>query len=255
MADKDAKTRDKAGKVTGLGSAEEAASQSKEAVEEVEDEARDVARRAMLREAPYAAAGLADMVATTARRVDASSLSERLRRTPVAVASKTSNLGASAKVSYLALAARGRGARLQGAGEAAAGEAAEQAKAAVGQAEDAGAATRDAVEEGAGRTGDAAEATGGRAKALFGKVRSAASRSPKASEEHADDTEPSDDTEPATADPEPAADEPENAMDTGKGPLERRTVAQLRNHARELGIEEDEGMSKKELVRAIRDAS
>jgi hypothetical protein len=130
MTDKAAKTRKQAGGAAGRAKkqTEGAVSQSKESVER---KAREVAVRGMLREAPYAGLGLGRVVADAVRDVDATSLPERLRRTPGAIVSKVSKQGPNVKVGYLALAARGRGERLHTAGRQAAGGAAKQTEAAA----------------------------------------------------------------------------------------------------------------------------
>jgi hypothetical protein len=144
MADKDAKTRKKAGGVTGRAKkqAAGAVSQGKKAVER---EARGVAVRGMLREAPYAGRGLGRVVADAVRDVDATSLPERLRRSPGAVVSKVGSLGPNAKVGYLNLAARGRGEQLQKAGEQAADSTAKRTKAAAKRTKAAGSRTKAAA--------------------------------------------------------------------------------------------------------------
>ena len=245
MAKKDAKTKQMTGEVTDLAknTAKHAESQAREAVEQVEDEARDFAARAAVREAPYAAIGLGDLVVETARDVEASSLPQRLLHTPLAVLSRVSNLGTNPKVTYLVLAARGHGLRLQAAGEQATSEAEEHTKAVAEHTQGAATAIRDGAEEVAERTGAAAEATGGRAKALRGKAKGAATRRPKTTEKQDGDASGS------------STEDAGSTADTGTGPLEGRTVAQLRNRARELGIEGRTGMKKQELVQAIRDAS
>jgi hypothetical protein len=303
MAKNDAKTKQMAGEVADLAknTANDAESQAREAVEQVEDEARDLAVRTAIREAPYAALGLGGLLVETARDVEASSLPQRLLHTPVAVVSRVSNLGTNPKATYLVLAARGHGLRLQAAGEQATSEAEKHTKAAAEHAQEAATATRDGAEEVAGRTGAAAEATGGRAKALLGKAKGAATRRPK-TDETQDDASPA----PTEEEPESTADtengeaaertgtaeatggrakallgkakgaatrrpkttekqaddaarsSSENdgsTADTGTGALENRTVAQLRNRARELDIEGRTSMKKQELVQAIRDAT
>jgi hypothetical protein len=150
------------------GQAEGAAAGAQKVSEDVRDEARQVAGRRALQELPYAAVGLGDVVAEAARRVDATSLTERLRRTPVVVGSKVLDLGANASESYLALVARGRALRLQAAGEDATDEARERTEAVIAHAEEA-----------VGRGGGVAAATLDRAKAAAGKVRDLTARGAK----------------------------------------------------------------------------
>jgi hypothetical protein len=240
----------------------------------------------MLREAPYAGIGLGHVVAETVRNLDASSMPERLRRTPGAVASKVGDLGTNVKVSYLALAARGRAVRLSSAGEDLTGEMQRQTRAVVGLTKDTATATRDVATEAVDQAGDTAAATGGKIKGVAGKLKSVPRRTSKTAataaetaEEVADQTV---DTAArtggrakgvvgklkgaATRTTKPAGEQDEdaagptvqssgNAADTGTGPLEKRTVAQLRERANELGIEGRTSMRKKELIQAIRDAT
>jgi hypothetical protein len=246
MATKEAKRRKTTGEVPDLARQQttESLQPGKEAVERVEDEAREVAGRAMLREAPYAGIGLGHVVAETVRHLDASSLPERLRRTPGAVASKVGDLGTNAKVSYLALAARGRAVRLSSAGDDLTAEVQRQTKAVVGLTKDTATATRDVATETVDQAGATAAATGGKAKGVVGKLKGAATRRT---------TKPAgEQDEDATG---PTATTPDSAADTGTGPLEKRTVAQLRERASELGIEGRTSMKKKELIQAIRDAT
>jgi hypothetical protein len=222
MATKEKNAGDDVVDVTDLakGQVEGAATKGREKLEELQDEASEAAGRTMLREAPYAAVGLGKVVTDAARHVDAASLPERLRRAPSAVASRASALGTNAKVAYLALAARGHAARLQAAGDDAATEVAEQAQDMVDL-------TQEGVEDAAT---SADEATGGRAKAWFGRVKGAATRSSK--------NEPEDGA---------AADDADE--------LEELTVAELRDQASELDIEGRTNMRKQELIAAIRDAT
>jgi hypothetical protein len=154
------KTRKSAGGTTGRAKKQtkSAVSQTKKAVER---QAQEVAVRGIIREAPYAGLGLGRVVADAVRGVEATSLPDRLRRSPGAVVSKVGSLGPNAKVGYLNLAARGRGARLQKAGKQAADSTAKQTKAA------------------ASRTKTAASATSERAKGVAGKLKGAASRTSK----------------------------------------------------------------------------
>lgn len=221
----------------------EARQMGREAVERVEDQAHGVAGRAMLREAPYAGLGLGHVVAETVRNLDATSLPARLRRAPGAVASKVGDLGTNVKVSYLALAARGRAVRLSSAGDELTGEVERQTKAVVDLTKDPATATRDVATEAADQAGDSAAATGGRIKGVVGKLKGVSPRTTKSAAEQDEDA----------ADPTPTASE--SAADTGTGRLEKRTVAQLRERASQLGIEGRAGMKKNELIRAIRDAT
>jgi hypothetical protein len=198
---------------------ENAATEGGEKLEELEAEASEAAGRTMLREAPYAAVGLGKALTDAARNVDATALSERLQRTPTAIASRASAVGSSIRVAYLALAARGRVARIQAGGDDAATEAAEPAQEVVDLA-------REGVED-AATTAD--DATRGRAKAWLGKVKGAATRSTK------------DESQDGSTGDE--ADE-----------LEELTVAELRDQASELDIEGRTNMRKQELIEAIRDA-
>jgi hypothetical protein len=245
MGNKDAKAKRAAGEVTDLAqdTAHAAESQAREAVEQVEGEARDLAVRAAIREAPYAALGLGNVMVETARGVEAPSLPQRLLQTPVAVVSRVRDLGTSPQVTYLVLAARGRGVRLQAAGEQVTSETAKHTNAAAEHAKGAATATRDGAEEAAERTGGAAEAAGGRATSLLGKATGVATRRPKTDETQDD------------ADSGSPAEDDGSTVDTGTGVLENRTVAQPRNRARELDIEGRAGMKKEELVQAIRDAT
>jgi hypothetical protein len=288
MATKEAKRRKTTGEVPDLARQQttESLQPGKEAVERVEDEAREVAGRAMLREAPYAGIGLGHVVAETVRHLDASSLPERLRRTPGAVASKVGDLGTNAKVSYLALAARGRAVRLSSAGDDLTAEVQRQTKAVVGLTKDTATATRDVATETVDQAGDTAAATGGKVKGVVSKLKSVPARTSKTAGTAADTAEEVADQTVATAAAtggkvkgvvgklkgaatrrttkpggeqdehatEPAA-TPDSAADTGTGPLEKRTVAQLRERASELGIEGRTSMKKKELIQAIRDAT
>jgi hypothetical protein len=287
---------------------------AEEASEDAKGEARQVAGKRALKELPYAAVGLGDVVADAARRVDASTLPERLRRTPVVVGSKVLDLGANAKEGYLALVARGRALRLEAAGEDATAEAQEHAEAVIAQAEEAvgqggnvAAATLDrakvavgkvrdlaargakgasdaaegAADAGAAAGGEAADAAGdaattasdgaqetaGRAAGVLGKVKGAVTRGSKGTEE----TDESDAAESAAPEGEADGSEAapkkrrrrkgstteaaEEAPDTGSGKLAGRTVPQLRNRAKQLGIEGAGKMKKDDLVEAIRDAT
>jgi uncharacterized protein YjbJ (UPF0337 family) len=215
MAKKDGKTKQMSGEATDLAksTANGAESQAREAVEQVQDEARDLAVRTAIREAPYAAIGLGDLLVETARDVEASSLPQRLLHTPVAVVSRVSNLGTDPKVTYLMLAARGHGLRLQATGGQATSAVEEHTKATAEHAQEAATATRDGAQEVAERTGAAAEATGGRAKALLGKAKGAATRRPKTDETQDD------------ASPAPTEEEPESTADTENGEAAERTGA------------------------------
>ena len=144
MADEIAKTRKQARGAAGRISeqTEGAVSQS---VEAVERKARGVGVRMVLREAPYAGLGLGRVVADAVRDVEATSLAERLRRTPGSVVSKVGKQGPNLKVGYLALAARGRGERLKTSGQQAAGGAAKQTKAAAKQTKAAASRTKAAA--------------------------------------------------------------------------------------------------------------
>jgi hypothetical protein len=157
------------------GQVEGVAAGAEQASEDVKGEARQVAGKHALKELPYAAVGLGDVVADAARRVDATTLAERLRRTPVVVGSKVLDLGANATESYLALVARGRALRLQAAGEDATEAAREQTEAVIAQAEEA-----------VGQGGGVAAATLDRAKAAAGKVRDLAARGAKGAGEAAE---------------------------------------------------------------------
>jgi hypothetical protein len=212
--------------------AETTASQAEGAVEQAQDEARKVAKRRLLREAPYAALGLGNVVVETARGVEASSLPERVKRTPPAVVSEVSHLGETPKASYLALAAKGRGAPLP---PDVAADAAAPAEAAGQQAKGAAGAAREGVKGTAEQSSSAARSAGGRAKGLIGKARGAVPAAGQADDD--------------------AGSETEEELDTGTGRLEDRTVAQLRNRATELGIEGRSGLRKQELIDAIRDAT
>jgi hypothetical protein len=288
MATKEAKRRKTTGEVSDLPKQQttDALQKGEEAIERVEDEAREVAGRAMLREAPYAGIGLGHVVAETVRNLDAGSLPERLRRTPGAVASKVGDLGSNAKISYLALAARGRAVRLSSAGDDLTGEVQKQTKAVVGLTKDTATATRDVTTEAVDQAGDTAAATGGRVKGVVGKLKGVPTRTSKTAgtavdtaEEVADQTvdtaartggrvkgvvgklkgAATRTTKPAGEQDEdaagPTAQTSDSAVDTGTGPLEKRTVAQLRERATELGIEGRASMKKKELIQAIRDAT
>lgn len=215
--------------------AEATASQAEGAAEQAEDEAGQVAKRQLLREAPYAALGLGSVVVETARGVEASSLPERVKRTPPAVVSEVSHLGETPKASYLALAAKGRGAPLPPDVAPAAADAAAPAEEAGRQAKGAAGEAREGVTGTAERSSSAARSAGGRAKGLIGKARGAVPA--------------------ARRDDDDAGSEAEEQLDTGTGRLEDRTVAQLRNRATELGIEGRSGLRKQELIDAIRDAT
>jgi len=249
MATKGFKRRKPTGEVPDLAEQQTTKARQKgsEAVERVEDQAHEVAGRAMLREAPYAGIGLGHVVAETVRHLDASSLPERLRRTPGAVVSKVGDLGSNVKVSYLALAARGRAVRLSSAGDELTGEVQRQTKAVADLTTDTATASRDLATdiaaEAADQAGDTAAATGGKIKGVVGKLKGVSPRTTKSAGEQDEDA---DGPTPPTS---------ESAADTGTGPLEQRTVAQLRERASELGIEGRAGMKKKELIRAIRDAT
>jgi len=225
----------------------DARQQAQDAVGRVEDQAREVGGRAMLREAPYAGIGLGHVVTETVRQLDASSLPERLRRSPGAVASKVGDLGSNVKVSYLALAARGRAVRLSSAGDELTGEVQRQTKAVADLTTDTATASRDLATDiatqAADQAGDTAAATGGKIKGVVGKLKGVSPRTTRSAGEQTEDA----------AGPTPPTSE--SAADTGTGPLEKRTVAQLRERARELGIEGRAGMNKKELIQAIRDAT
>jgi gas vesicle protein len=245
MAIKGAKRRKTTDQVHDLAEqhTEEVLRTTEEAVERVEDQAQQVAGRAMLREAPYAGIGLGHVVAETVRNLDATSLPERLRRTPGAVASKVGDLGTNVKVSYLALAARGRAVSLSSAGDDLPGEVRKQTEAVADLTKDTATATGDIATDAVDQAGDTAAATGGKVKGVVGKLKGATARTAKPAVEQAGDAAG------------PTATTSESASDTGTGPLEKRTVAQLRERASELGVAGRAGMKKKELIRAIRDAT
>lgn len=256
MATKEAKRRKTPREAPDLAKQQttEALQNGEETVGRIEDEAREVAGRTMLREAPYAGIGLGHVVAETVRNLDATSLPERLRRAPGAVTSKVGEMGTNVKVSYLALAARGRALRLSSTGDELSGEMRRQTKAVGGLAKDTATATRDVASETVVQASDVASetveqasdtaaATGGRVKGAVGRLRRAANRTTEPAGGHEEDVDG------------PAAETSEVAMGAGTGPLEKRTVAQLRECASELGIEARSSMKKKELIRAIRDAT
>lgn len=86
----------------------------------------------------------------------------------------------------------------------------------------------------------------GKAKGAAGRVKGAASRTATTARGKG---------KRASKKAEEQADEQAEKLDVGSGPLEKRTVAQLRNRASELGIEGRTTMKKKDLAQAIRDAT
>jgi hypothetical protein len=232
---KNADDADAADDVDVIDLVEGPGAQGAEKLEELRDEASQAAGRTMLREVPYAAVGLGRVVTDAVRNVDAAALPERLRRSPAAIASGASALGTKAKVTYLALAARGRAAGLASAGDEAAAEVAGRTQDAVDATregvEDATDAAREGAKDAADGTTAAAGAAGGRVKAWLGKGKDVATRSSKStSQEDASGSDDADD-------------------------LEERTVAELRDQASELDIEGRAGLRKQELIEAIRDAT
>lgn len=200
------------------GQAQSVATEGREKLEALHDEASEAAGRTMLREAPYAAVGLGKALTDAVREIDAAALPERLKRTPTVIALRASSLGTNAKAVYLTLAARGRAAQLQAAGDEAITKAADQAEEVV-----------DTGREGVEDATSAAEATGGRARSWLGKVKGAATRSSKG--------------------------ETRDASNHDSDELEELTVAELRDRASELDIGGRTNMRKQELIEAIREAT
>jgi hypothetical protein len=243
----------------------------------VGEEAQRRVRARLLKEAPYAARGLGSVAAQAARDVDAETLAARVRHIPVAVVSKVNRLGVDARTTYLALVARGRGESLREVGDSVATTVTDRVTDTAQSTAEAAAAAGEQVTNAAGTTTGAAAAAGertnrmggrvrgavtsgsraaaGTAKGFGGKLKRAATRSGKPDE----DAEPADAAEAVTDDGDPTSDtetaETGDGPDTGSGPLEDRTVAQLRQRAGQLGIDGRAGMRKADLVAAIRDAT
>ncbi|WP_052666834.1 Rho termination factor N-terminal domain-containing protein [Nitriliruptor alkaliphilus] len=284
------RTKDQVVDVTEKGAAGAAAA-TQEAADQATGEVRGEVRGKLLREAPYAARGLGKTVAEATREVEAEALPERLRRTPGAVASKVSRLGTDTKSTYVALAARGRGEQVRDAGKSAATAATDTASAALGGSDEASDGTGAKAKELGGKVVDsvkhASEVAGTKATEVVGKVKRVATRSSaggdEAEQSNADEAGGSDTTGTASTARGKAKDaagrvkgaatrtatsargrtkaaakktgEQAEKLDVGTGPLEKRTVAQLRNRASELGIEGRTTMNKKDLAQAIRDAT
>jgi hypothetical protein len=285
------RTKDQVVDVTEKGAAG-AVGATQEAADQVTGEVRGEVRGKLIREAPYAARGLGNVVVEATRDVDADGLPERLRRTPGAVASKVGGLGDDAKSTYVALAVRGRGEKLRDAGESSATAAGDAASSALGGSEDPTDGGGKAKELGSKVTGavkHAATLAGTKAMDTVGKVKSATGRSSSdeddAGDDDADGTTGSAATEEGrvsaargkaksaagrvkgaasrtatsargrTKGAATEAEEQAEKLDVGSGPFEKRTVTQLRNRASELGIEGRAAMKKKDLVQAIRDAT
>jgi hypothetical protein len=244
----------------------------------VGEDAQQRVRARLLKEAPYAAKGLGSVAAQAARDVDAETLAARVRHIPAAVVSRVNRLGVDARTTYLALVARGRGQSLREVGDSVAATVTDQVTNAAESTAEATAAAGEQVTNAAATTTGAAAAAGeqtnrmggrvrgavtsgsraaaGTAKGFGGKLKRAATRSGKPDE----DAEREGDAEEAvTADGDPTSDtgtaETGEELDTGSGPLEERTVAQLRQRAGQLGIGGRAGMRKADLVAAIRDAT
>lgn len=248
MATKSAarRTKDQVVDVTETGAAGAAAA-AQDAADQASGEVRGEVRGKLLREAPYAARGLGRTVAEASREVDADALPERLRRTPGAAASKVSRLGTDARSTYVALVARGRGEQVRDAGESAATADSDTASAGLRGSEEAPDGTGARVKEFGGKVigsvKHASEVAGTKATEVAGRVKRIATRSS------------SDGDEAARTEAASRAEAETEKLDVGTGPFEKRTVAQLRNRASELGIEGRTTMKKAELIRAIRDAT
>jgi hypothetical protein len=223
-----------------------AAAWGKQAGREVADRVRQLASHELVREAPYAAVGLGDVVVEAARETDATSLPERVRRTPVAVAERVRDLGDDVRTSYLELAARGRTVRHKVESDpttAEARRAAERhASTATSQAKGAATSARRGVEETAAKVGDVAATARRKSAATATQAKGAATSAGAAASERAEAASSS-------------AAKVGTDGDTGTGNLEDRTVAQLRTRASQLGIEGRSGMKKQELIDAIRAAT
>lgn len=216
--------------------AKAAATWGKQAGQEFAERARRFAESDVVREAPFAAVGLGDVVAEAARETDDEPLPDRLRRAPGDVISKVRDLGGDdVRDTYLSLAERGRVLRGKVTSDPRKGDVSRHASTAGDQARGAASAAKRGAEDVAARTGAAATDATGRAKA-------ATSSAAKAAKSQADVARS-------------AAAKAGATLDTGTGPLEKRTVAQLRARASELEIPGRSGMQKRELIEAIRDAT